>query len=79
MREDEVLPLACPKCGSDMRIIAFINEGPVIREILGLFGEQISAPRLAPARGPPLWALQPDGQAEWKIDPLAQPCQVRFR
>lgn len=33
---DEVLPLICPKCGGDMRIIAFmalghvVNEGPVI-------------------------------------------------
>lgn len=34
-RIHEVLPPLCPKCGGDMRIIAFINEGPVIREILG--------------------------------------------
>jgi hypothetical protein len=69
----EVLPLVCPKCGGDMRIIAFINEGPVIREILGHLGEPTSAPSLAPARGPPLWELQPDGQAEREIDLLAQP------
>ena len=43
-----------------MRIIAFINEGPVIREILGHLGEPISAPRLAPARGPPLWEQPED-------------------
>jgi hypothetical protein len=40
-----------------MRIIAFINEGPVIGEIFGHLGEPISAPHLAPARGPPLWEL----------------------
>jgi hypothetical protein len=34
----------CPKCGGDMRIIAFINEGLVIREILGHLGEPSSAP-----------------------------------
>jgi hypothetical protein len=69
----EVLPLLCPKCGGDMRIIAFINEGPVIREILGHLGEPVSAPRLAPARGPPLWELPADGQAEREPDPQAQP------
>ena len=75
-RNDEVLPLLCPKCGGDMRIIAFINEGPVIREILGHLGEPISAPRLAPARGPPLWEQPEDAhtvQAGREIDPLAQP------
>ena len=69
----EVLPLVCPKCGGDMRIIAFINEGPVIREILGHLGEPISAPPLAPARGPPLWELPVPGQAAREIDPQAQP------
>ena len=56
-----------------MRIIAFINEDPVIREILGHLGEPSSAPRLAPARGPPLLEQLVDGQAEREIDPLAQP------
>ena len=69
----EVLPLLCPKCGGDMRIIAFINEGLVIREILSHLGEPSSAPRLAPARGPPLWELPASEQAEREIDPLAQP------
>jgi len=45
----EVLALVCPKCGGDMRITASIDEGPVIREILGHLGEPISAPHLAPA------------------------------
>lgn len=43
-RIHEVLPLVCPKFGVDMRIISFINEGPVIREILGPLGEPTSAP-----------------------------------
>ena len=30
----EVDPLSCPKCGSEMKIISFINEGVVIRKIL---------------------------------------------
>ena len=48
-RIHEVLPLVCPKCGGHRRIIAFVNEGQVIREISGHLGEPISAPHLAPA------------------------------
>ena len=47
-----MLPLVCPKCGGTMRIIAFINEGPVIREILGHLGEPTAAPTLrSPTNG----------------------------
>ena len=60
----KVLPLVCPKCGGEMRIIAFINDGPGIREILGHLGEPTSAPRIAPARGPPLWEVPVAGQAK---------------
>jgi hypothetical protein len=67
----EVLPLLCPMCGGQMRIIAFITEGTAIREILDHLGEPISPPRLAPARGPPLWDL-PSGESG-DIDPQAQP------
>lgn len=69
----EVLPLICPKCGGEMRIIAFINEPPVIHEILGHLGEPTAAPSLAPARGPPLWELSAAGQPGQEIDPQAQP------
>ena len=69
----EVLPLVCPKCGGEMRIIAFITEGPVIREILAHLGEPTSPPRLALARGPPLWEALATGQAERETDPQAQP------
>ncbi len=67
----EVLPLLCPNCGGEMRIIAFITEGAVIREILGHLGEPTSPPRLMPARGPPLWEMQDSGSDA--IDPQAQP------
>ena len=67
----EVLPLLCPKCGGEMRIIAFITEGAVIREILGHLGEPTSPPRLMPARSPPLWEMQDSGSDA--IDPQAQP------
>ena len=69
----EVLPLVCPQYGGDMRIIAFINEGLVIREILGHLGEPTSAPSLAPARGPALWEVPVPGHSERENDPQAQP------
>ena len=56
-----------------MWFIAFINEGPVIRELLGHLGEPISAPSLAPARGPPLWEVLVAGPVERETDPQAQP------
>jgi hypothetical protein len=67
----EVFPLLCPKCGGEIRIIAFINEAMAVREILAYLGEPTSAPRMAPARGPPLWEMADGGQGE--CDPQAQP------
>lgn len=67
----EVLPLLCPQCGGEMRIIAFITEAAVIREILGHLGEPTSPPRLLPARGPPLWEMP--GSEPGESDPQAQP------
>ncbi len=67
----EMPPLLCPKCGGEMRIIAFITEAVMIREILGHLGEPTSPPRLLPARGSPLWEMpgvEPD-----ESDPQAQP------
>ncbi len=54
-----------------MRIIAFITEAAVIREILGHLGEPTSPPRLLPARGPPLWEMQ--GSEPGESDPQAPP------
>ena len=38
-----------------MRIIAFITDGPTVGDILVHLGEPTAPPRIAPARGPPLW------------------------
>lgn len=40
-----------------MRIIAFITEGCAVREILERLGESSVPPKVAPARGPPLWEM----------------------
>ncbi|MBA3506692.1 MAG: hypothetical protein H0T80_13045 [Betaproteobacteria bacterium] len=64
--------LRCPLGGADLRIIAFITEAAVMHDILIQLGEPITPPTIAPARGPPRWAMPPPaGQRE--TDPQAQP------
>jgi hypothetical protein len=46
----ESAPLACPRCGADMRIIAFVTDGVSVRSILTHIGEPTDPPRIAPAR-----------------------------
>src|SRR6267143_3436519 len=51
--------LACP-CGGRRKVIAFIDEKPVIERILGHLGLPTTGPPIAPARVPalaeaPLW------------------------
>lgn len=72
----EAFPLACPICHAQMRIIAFIDDASTVREILDHIGESAQPPRIAPARGPPLWeAARASEQAcndpQW--DMAAQP------
>jgi hypothetical protein len=74
----ELLPLLCPKCGGEMRIIAFATEAASIGHILDHLGEPSSPPAVAPARGPPLWEMaqtEPGASDPWasQFDPQAQP------
>jgi len=83
----EVFPLVCPICGGQMRLIAFITEGAQIRQILDHIGVDSQAPRISPARGPPLWedcdAQMGEGvEIELDWDLAAQPapdCEVDQR
>jgi hypothetical protein len=54
----EIFPLICPLCGGQMRIIAFITDGPVIHHILDSIGEPSRPPPIAAARGPPVWDME---------------------
>jgi len=54
-----------------MRLIAFIIEGAAVRDILTHLGEPASPPRMAPARGSPLWTVSVVGRREF--DPQGQP------
>jgi hypothetical protein len=40
----ETLPLTCPHCGAEVRIIAFITEAPTVRAILDCVGEPVKPP-----------------------------------
>lgn len=60
----EVFPLLCPKCGSQMRLIAFITEGTQIRKILDHIGVDPYPPQISPACGPPLWDDCSDAQTD---------------
>ncbi|CAN5689765.1 IS91-like element ISVsa3 family transposase [soil metagenome] len=51
----EVFPLLCPHCGGQMQLIAFITSGEEVRKILEHIVEDARAPKISPARGPPLW------------------------
>ena len=54
-----------------MKIIDFITEAVVIREMLGHLREPKSPPCLMPASGPPLWDMAGSEPAEGA--PRAQP------
>jgi len=75
----EVFPLICLNCGGQMRIIAFITFSADIHKILDHIGVEPEAPRITPARGPPLWdecGAQEAGEgveAEPDWDMAAQP------
>jgi hypothetical protein len=49
----DVLPLLCPACGADMRILAFLTDPPVVSAILLHLDLPHKPPPLSPARGPP--------------------------
>lgn len=55
-----------------MKIIAFIDEGEAIREILTHLGEPVDPPRLTPARGPPLREAAEQCGDDLLIQPLPE-------
>jgi hypothetical protein len=67
----ESLPLVCPNCGADRRIIAFLSEATPIERILTHIGEPPRPPPIAPARGPPAWDDAPEPVPDWDL--LGQP------
>ena len=54
----EVFPLLCPKCGGELRILAFITDDSTVRDILAHLGEPPALARIAPARASPLGTVE---------------------
>ena len=46
--------LACPRCGGRLRLIALIEEAPVIHRILGHLRLPTAVPPASPAPPPPM-------------------------
>ncbi len=63
----EVFPLLCPKCSVQIGLIAFITHSADIRQILEHIGVDSEPPRIAPARGPPLWDECSNAQTDDKV------------
>jgi len=63
-----------------MRIIPFITDAGTARKILDHLGESAQPPRIAPARGPPLWELeqahrhQAGSDLQWESTPNPNRC-----
>jgi hypothetical protein len=49
----DALALVCPRCGSAMRIIAFITHVADVKRILEHIGEVSEPPSVSPSRAPP--------------------------
>lgn len=49
----EALPLLCPACGGQMRILAFLTDPPTVAAILVHLEMPHTPPPISPARGPP--------------------------
>jgi hypothetical protein len=64
----EVFPLACPDCGGDMRILAFITAAEPVDAILTHLGLPTTAPPRSPARGPPQHDLAFDADPGFDLD-----------
>ncbi len=76
----ELLPLLCPACGGEIRIVAFRTHPMAIRDILIHLGLPHRPPRVAPAGAPPQPTLgldqtpasdpaQPEPIPEYVFDP----------
>jgi hypothetical protein len=64
----EVVPLTCPDCGGDMRILAFIAASEPIDAILNHLGLPVAPPPLSPARRPPQPELAFDTDPGFELD-----------
>ena len=63
----ESLPLVCPNCRTDMRIIAFVTEAAPVQGILANIGAPATPPPIVPVRGPPAWDDDREPMPDWDL------------
>ena len=71
--------LACPQCGGQMKVVAFLEppQGALIEKILRHCGIwQPSAPRAPPARD--LWVHDPDDHADRQTEASDEPGELTY-
>ena len=70
----EVLPLLCPACKGEMRIVSFITLPSTVDRILLHLNLPHEPPRMSPARGPPQAELDLDQSPAFDLaDPEPSP------
>ena len=69
----ESLPLVCPNCGANMRIIVFVTEAAPVGRILAHIGARTEPPPIAPARGPPSWGGDLGPMPDWDLTAKPDP------
>ncbi|MEX1258765.1 MAG: hypothetical protein WEG36_14210 [Gemmatimonadota bacterium] len=72
----EVLPLLCPACGGEMRVLSFITGPPTVQAILLHLALPHRPPPLTPARAPPQAELDFDQTSAFDPsdpEPLPEP------
>ena len=77
----EVFPLVCPRCGGELKIVAFLTEADPIQRILIHIGEPATPPRIAPARAPLDWLEadfdQTDPNKSQEVEPVPELSLIR--
>ena len=69
----ETFPLLCPDCAGPVRIIAFLTQPASVNALLSHLGEPTAPPKVAPARGPPLWEQALEPLPRWDDSPAPAP------
>ena len=65
--------MECPRCGDEIRLLAFVTEEATIQRILTHIGEPIQVPMAKPARGPPYCNQEPEPGVDWEGQMPAEP------
>ena len=74
----EILPLLCPACGGEMKVLAFLTDPPTVEAILLHLDLPHRPPPVAPARGPPQAELSFDQTPDFDLAEADPPPDFEF-